>query len=96
MKKYEMMFIVKATMEGEAVKATAESVKKVVADYEGKVVEFKELGEKKLAYPVKKELNGYYFVMQIEIGKDGLAELDRKAGLDENVLRHLIIKLDEE
>ena len=34
--------------------------------------------------------------MQIEIGKDGLAELDRKAGLDENVLRHLIIKLDEE
>lgn len=96
MNKYEMMFIVKATMEGEAVKATAESVKKVVADYEGKVVEFKELGEKKLAYPIKKELNGYYFVMQFEIGKDGLSELDRKAGLDENVLRHLIIKLDEE
>ena len=68
----------------------------IVTDGEGKVVEFKELGEKKLAYPVKKELNGYYFVMQIEIGKDGLAELDRKAGLDENVLRHLIIKLDEE
>ena len=96
MNKYEMMFIVKANMEGEAVKATAESVKKVVADYEGKVVEFKELGEKKLAYPIKKELNGYYFVMQFEIGKEGQAELDRKAGLDENVLRHLIIKLDEE
>ena len=96
MKKYEMMFIVKATMESDAVKATAEGVKKVVTDCGGKVVEFKELGEKKLAYPIKKELNGYYFVMQMEINKDGQAELDRRAGLDENVLRHLIVKLDEE
>ena len=49
MKKYEMMFIVKATMESDAVKATAEGIKKIVTDCEGKVVEFKELGEKKLA-----------------------------------------------
>ena len=96
MNKYEMMFIVKATMESEAVKKTADTIKKVVTDCGGKVVEFKELGEKKLAYPIKKELNGYYFVMQMEINKDGQAELDRRAGLDENVLRHLIVKLDEE
>ena len=96
MNKYEMMFIVKATMESDAVKATAEGIKKIVTDCEGKVVEFKELGEKKLAYPIKKELNGYYYVMIVEIGKEGQAELDRRTGLDENVLRHLIVKLDEE
>ena len=96
MNKYEMMFIVKATMESEAVKATAENVKKVVNELGGNVVEFKELGEKKLAYPIKKELNGYYFVMQMEASKEAESELRRKAGLDENVLRHLIVKLDEE
>ena len=96
MNKYEMMFIVKATMESDAVKKTADTIKKVVTDCEGKVVEFKELGEKKLAYPIKKELNGYYYVMTVEIGKEGQAELDRRTGLDENVLRHLIVKLDEE
>lgn len=96
MNKYEMMFIVKATMESENVKATAENMKKVVTDLKGNVVEYKELGEKKLAYPIKKELNGYYFVMQFEATKEAEAELSRKAGLDENVLRHLIIKLDEE
>ena len=96
MNKYEMMFIVKATMESENVKATAESIKKLVADLKGNVVEYKELGEKKLAYPIKKELNGYYFLMQLEATKEAEAELNRKAGLDENVLRHLIIKLDEE
>lgn len=96
MNKYEMMFIVKATMESENVKATAESIKKLVADLKGNVVEYKELGEKKLAYPIKKELNGYYFLMQFEANKEVESELNRKAGLDENVLRHLIIKLDEE
>ncbi len=96
MNKYEMMFIVKATMESENVKATAENMKKVVTDLKGNVVEYKELGEKKLAYPIKKELNGYYFVMQFEATNAAEAELSRKAGLDENILRHLIVRLDEE
>ena len=96
MNKYEMMFIVKATMENESVKATAESIKKLVTDLKGNVVEYKELGEKKLAYPINKELNGYYFLMQFEANKEVEAELNRKARLDENVLRHLIVKLDEE
>lgn len=96
MNKYEMMFIVKATMESENVKATAENMKKVVTDLKGNVVEYKELGEKKLAYPIKKELNGYYFVMQFEATSEVESELSRKAGLDENILRHLIVRLDEE
>ena len=96
MNKYEMMFIVKATMEAEQVKATAEAVKKNAEGKNSKVVEYKELGEKKLAYPIKKELNGYYFVMQLEASKEAVAEFDRKTALDENVLRHLIVKLDEE
>ena len=96
MNKYEMMFIVKATMEAEQVKATAENVKKNAEGKKSKVVDYKELGEKKLAYPIEKEINGYYFVMQIEASKEAIAELDRKTTLDENVLRHLIIRLDEE
>ena len=96
MNKYEMMFIVKATMESDQVAKTAENMKKVVTDCGGKVVEFKELGEKKLAYPIKKEISGYYYVMTLEATKEAESELSRKAGLDENVIRHLIVKLDEE
>ena len=96
MNKYEMMFIVKATMESDQVKKTAENMKKVVTDCGGKVVEFKELGEKKLAYPIKKEISGYYYVMTLEATKEAESELSRKAGIDENVIRHLIVKLDEE
>lgn len=96
MNKYEMMFIVKATMESADVKKTAENVKKLVESCKGKVAEFKELGEKKLAYPIKNELNGYYYVLQFEATKEAEAEVNRKSGIDESILRHLIIKLDEE
>ena len=96
MNKYEIMFIVKATMESETVKASAETMKKVISDNGSNVIEFKELGEKKLAYPIKKEITGYYFLMQVEATKDADKELYRKALLDETILRHLIIKLDEE
>ena len=54
------------------------------------------MGEKKLAYPIKKEINGYYFDMTVEASHDAIKEFDRKSLLDENILRHLIIKLDEE
>ena len=63
MNKYEMMFIVKATMEADAIKKTADNIKKIVTDNKGKVSEVKEMGERKLAYPIKNEINGYYFVM---------------------------------
>jgi len=96
MNKYEIMFIVKATMEKEEVSKTADAMKKIITDEKGKVLEFKELGEKKFAYPIKKEINGYYYLMQVEAPKEAEAEFNRKALLDENIIRHLIIKLDEE
>lgn len=96
MNKYEFMFIVKATMENEMVKKAAENMKNIIAENNGKIIEFKEMGERKLAYPIKKEINGYYFVMQLEATKDAIKELDRKASIDETIIRHLIIKLNEE
>jgi len=96
MNKYEIMFIVKSTTESETIKNTAEAMKKIVTDNKATVVEFNELGEKKLAYPINKEISGYYYVMKIEANKEAVSEIDRKASINENILRHLIIRLDEE
>ncbi len=96
MKKYEIMFIVKATQESGDIKKTAENAKNILTAEKAKVNEMKELGEKKLAYSIKKEISGYYYVMQVEANKEAITEFDRKVKLDENILRHLIIRLDEE
>ena len=96
MNKYEMMFIVKANSDEKAVAKTADSLKSIITSMKGKIVEEKDLGSKELAYPIKKETVGYYFVVNFEATAETVAELDRKARIDESVLRHLIIRLDEE
>ncbi len=93
---YEIMFIVKTTIDAEKQKKTIDNMKKIITDGKGKIVETKEMGERKLAYPIKKELNGYYYVLKVEASSDVVSEFDRRASLDETILRHLIIKLDEE
>ena len=96
MNKYEIMFIVKSTLDEETIKKTSEDLQKLINIKPSKVVEFKEMGRKNLAYPIKKEVSGYYFVMNVEATHETLAEFDRKVTINENVLRHLIIKVEGE
>ena len=96
MEKYEIMFIVKNTIEDELVKKTAESLKSIITQGKGKIIEFKEMGKRKLAYPIKKELTGTYYVMKVEANHETIKEFDRKVLINENVLRHLILKEEGE
>lgn len=96
MNKYEMMFIVKTTIEETAVNATVENLKSVITSMKGEITDSKDLGQKKLAYPIKKEITGFYYVVDFTANNELVAELDRKAKIDENVIRHMIINLDEE
>ncbi len=93
---YEIMFIVKATLEESEIKKIAEDLKKLVSNKQSKVIEMNELGRKKLAYPINKELGGFYYVLKVETDHETIKEFDRKVSLNENVLRHLIIKLESE
>ena len=96
MDKYEIMFIVKTTLEEKAVKETVESLNKVITDMKGKITSSKDMGQRELAYPINKEVSGFYYVITVEASNDAIKEFDRKARLNENIIRHQIIKLDEE
>ena len=95
MNKYEIMFILKSNDE-EAIKNQVSEMKAIITDMNGEIETEKEMGNRKLAYPIKKELNGYYYVMNVVANNDAIAEFDRKARISENVIRHLVIRLDEE
>ena len=96
MTKYEIMFIVKSTLEENEIKKTVEDLQKLVNNKKSKVVEFKEMGRKKLAYPINKEVSGFYYVMKVEADHETISEFGRKATINENTIRHLIIKLESE
>ena len=96
MTKYEIMFIVKATLEETALNNITKEVQKLITDNKSKVIEFKDMGRKKLAYPIKKEVSGFYYLMNVEATTEAIQEFDRKLRINENMLRHLILKKESE
>ena len=95
MNKYEIMFIVKADIDEKSIKDTSKLYEKVLTDMKSKIVSSKELGQRKLAYPIKDQVRGFYFLLNVEANAQAVKEFDRKAKIDENILRHLIIKEEE-
>ena len=96
MNKYEMMFIVKTTIDEANVKSSVENLKSVITSMKGEITEEKDMGQKKLAYAINKEITGFYYVVNFNATNDIVSELARKAKIDENIIRHMIINLDEE
>ena len=93
MRRYETLFIVTPDSSEEDLKAVAEKVQGVVTGMNGKLVDYKEQGKKKLAYNVKKQNKGYYVLMDYLGLADLVAELERNMRLDERILKYITLKL---
>ena len=96
MTKYEIMFIVKATLDETALNNITKEVQSLINDGNSKVIEFKDMGRKKLAYPINKEISGFYYLINAEATNETIQEFDRKLRINENILRHLILKIESE
>jgi len=96
MTKYEIMFIVKATLEESALNNITKEVQALISGNGSKVIEFKDMGRKKLAYPINKEISGFYYLINAEATNEVIQEFDRKLRINENILRHLILKKESE
>lgn len=95
MNKYEIMFIVKPTIEEAEIKKIAEDMKKVLTDNKANVLEEKSMGQKELAYEINKFKTGYYFLYVVESEKEAVQEFDRVVRINENILRHLIVRVED-
>lgn len=96
MRNYEIMIIVNATIDEKARMNTIESFKKVITSHGAKVVDTNDMGQRELAYEIKKQKTGYYYVYFIEANNDeAIKEFDRLALIDANIVRHLITKLEK-
>ena len=95
MTSYEIMFIVRPTLSEEKIKGVSASFEKVLTDNGAKNVKVKELGQKELAYEIKKFKSGYYFLATLEASDDkAIKEFDRLALISNDVIRHLITKIE--
>ena len=93
MKKYEISFIVRPDLEKEAVEKIAKEFEKILVNKGANILSSKEIGQKELAYVIKGQKTGYYYLINVESENDAIDEFNRLATIDENILRHIIIKL---
>jgi small subunit ribosomal protein S6 len=91
MKKYEIMYILVPALVDAARKDEIAKLQGILESNKAKVTDVKEWGVKDFAYPIKKQLKGYYVVLKVSAEPAALKEFDRLAKLDLNVIRHLII-----
>ena len=91
MKKYEIMYIVKAGLDDEARKAEIEKVHATILGAGAQITNVNEWGLKDFAYPIKDELRGYYVVIKVTAEPGSLKEFERLTKLNSNVLRYLVV-----
>ena len=84
--KYEILFIVRPDLEEKAIKDTFKKMEKVLVDKKAKVLSSKELGQKELAYEIRKFNTGYYYLYVIEADATAEQEFNRVTRINEKIL----------
>jgi small subunit ribosomal protein S6 len=95
MKSYETLFILKPTLDEEAIKANVEKYKGIIEENGGEVETVDLWGKRKLAYPISKINEGIYVLFNFKADSELPKELTRKFRIADEVIRDIIIKHEQ-
>lgn len=94
MNKYESVVIINSNLEADALKALINKFSDLI-NTDGKVTSVEEFGNKKLAYEIKKQKEGYYVVYKFEANPQLISELERNYRITDEVIKFIVIKEEE-
>ncbi len=95
MRTYEVVFIVQPGLDDEAVTSLSASFQQSIVDNGGAIVKAESMGRRRLAYPIGHHSEGTYVLIHANMERTGLEELDRRLKLTEDIIRFLVVRLDE-
>jgi small subunit ribosomal protein S6 len=92
---YEHIFIARQDISAQQVEGLVDMAQAVLEENGGKITKNEYWGLKSLAYRVKKNRKGHYTLLNIEADHAAVAELERRIGLNDDIIRHLTLRVDE-
>jgi small subunit ribosomal protein S6 len=95
LREYELVTIWNPDLGDEGVANAVERLKASIQARGGEVTDTNVWGRRKLAYFIKKRAEGHYVVMQLKLDAARAAELESQLNINEDVLRHLLVRTDE-
>ncbi len=96
MRDYELVIVISPEITEEDVPAAIERVSTAVTSRGGEVIENRPWGRRRLAYPIGRHTEGNYLISQIKLEPARAHELESQFNITEEVLRHLLVRKDEE
>jgi small subunit ribosomal protein S6 len=91
MRLYEVVYILDPALEESSVDSKLQRFHDLVTSKGGEVSAVDHWGARQLAYPIKKQRNGYYVVAQFTAATEALPEYERLLRLDDEVMRYLLV-----
>jgi small subunit ribosomal protein S6 len=93
MSSYEGMFVLRPDLAKENLEKVVSQIQDIITKQKGSIGEIKEWGKQRLAYPIKKYKEGSYYLVNFHMDTAALSAIKRAFGLNESILRTLIITL---
>jgi small subunit ribosomal protein S6 len=94
MRKYEIMYIIRPSIEDEAKKALVERFNGVLTDNGAEITNVKEWGKRRLAYEINDFRDGFYMILNVMSNAEAINEFDRLSKINEDIVRHMITKVE--
>jgi len=94
MRLYECVFIIRQDLSTTQVDTITNELCAIITDHKGSVHKQEYWGLKTMAYKINKNRKGHYVMLNFEADAATVAEFDRRIGLNEDVLRSLIIAIE--
>lgn len=95
MRRYETVFIARQDLTSTQVEALAQQYTSVVRDFKGEVTKTEFCGLRSLAYAIKKNKKGHYVLLNIMCVPEGVAEIERRMTINEDILRYMSVRVEE-
>jgi len=96
MRRYEQVIILRPSLSEDEITKIIDNSAQLIEQDGGTVIFLNKWGMRKLAYPIKKEAQGYYALCDFAASPEIVSEIERKFRIDDSVLKYLTIKLAEE
>jgi len=95
MRDYELVIIVTPEIEETATAEVVDKVKSWITEAGGSIESSEEWGRQKLAYLIRNQKEGQYFLFNLKLEPTAVATLERNFRLQESILRFLIINRED-
>jgi small subunit ribosomal protein S6 len=92
---YELGFIIPSSVSESETQGVIDTVRGWIEKLNGTVTNVDYWGRRRLAYPIEDYREGYYVFLRMDLAPSRVNDLEKNLQLSEQVIRHLVIRLDE-